>query len=657
MCTTVDESTSSSEEEIDFTCCLCMSDRDYSEFSEFPKQSNCEESKLNLKKLSAKEKDDQVFKNDKVQLDKLPNHAKEDIDLMERASITEVEKDNAERKQMNRYDPHNSLIICDTPSCNRVYHQHCHFTPIFAIPRGPWYCLVCIYSQQYQNQRLPLPATMQNNMLPKTPKKRGRPRKNTSPSAKRGLFPLKSILPFFPKDKIYPPPMDPTCQIKKTLSSDDFQLPSTLLISTNQAQNALTTPDDSVILQFEKHSSELKISIIEQNLSKLRSAVSQCLIRIRTCENAIRIYTESDRSRKELLLAATQKRCLPAELVLSKHKLMNNQWRIRSLLDSLKNYIKYGGSSNGPRGRSEPRCEEEDETDSESGRDDESNLSVKIKQEKNNLDQLCKSKVGTSIINEAEEESIIACTICFSSESTEKNDILLCDGLDCCRAFHMECLKPKVTQEDLQNDPDDTWFCPYCTSLGKLIDSVQHEYYGDDKDAMGDEWEDVDDVFKGLEDEMKAWGLGRDGSRNIEVKKGMVISKKATLKLLGMDEVVDNDEEDDEDDDEDYNDAVPSKANSDDDSESSGSLDDISSIESQIEKSEILALKSGSESESESDESSLEVEDSMRPMRRRRRRKDGSPNKVPDGDTDVGTLDERNIIRGKRNRTKVDYRR
>jgi ribosomal protein L37AE/L43A len=39
------------------------------------------------------------------------------------------------------YDEQNAMVLCDT--CDRPYHQRCHFIPIITLPRGDWHCLIC----------------------------------------------------------------------------------------------------------------------------------------------------------------------------------------------------------------------------------------------------------------------------------------------------------------------------------------------------------------------------------------------------------------------------------------------------------------------------------------------------------------------------------
>ena len=61
----------------------------------------------------------------------------------------------------------------------------------------------------------------------------------------------------------------------------------------------------------------------------------------------------------------------------------------------------------------------------------------------------------------------LTCSNCHLSHATDTNDMLLCDGVGCFRAFHMECLEPKLTSEELKDV--ESWFCPLCMAHGNLI--------------------------------------------------------------------------------------------------------------------------------------------------------------------------------------------
>ena len=88
----------------------------------------------------------------------------------------------------------------------------------------------------------------------------------------------------------------------------------------------------------------------------------------------------------------------------------------------------------------------------------------------------------------------------MNGDSTDENDVILCDGEDCHRAFHMKCVYPNVTQEDIENEDED-WFCPLCASVANLMGEMHDLCIGeghhddDDGDASSGSWEEVHDIF------------------------------------------------------------------------------------------------------------------------------------------------------------------
>jgi hypothetical protein len=52
----------------------------------------------------------------------------------------------------------------------------------------------------------------------------------------------------------------------------------------------------------------------------------------------------------------------------------------------------------------------------------------------------------------------IACFACGSGEEAHNNHILLCDGEECDRAYHMHCLTPRLVRLPRAR----LWFCPAC---------------------------------------------------------------------------------------------------------------------------------------------------------------------------------------------------
>ncbi|KAJ0390738.1 hypothetical protein P43SY_010438 [Pythium insidiosum] len=83
----------------------------------------------------------------------------------------------------------------------------------------------------------------------------------------------------------------------------------------------------------------------------------------------------------------------------------------------------------------------------------------------------------------------ICCSRCNSTDTTEHNDILLCDAEGCFRAFHQRCQIPEVRTEDIPSG-DEPWFCPACLALFNALKCLNY--------AFGTTWEHVDAVFPEL---------------------------------------------------------------------------------------------------------------------------------------------------------------
>ncbi|KAL4521386.1 hypothetical protein Ndes2437B_g08023 [Nannochloris sp. 'desiccata'] len=67
----------------------------------------------------------------------------------------------------------------------------------------------------------------------------------------------------------------------------------------------------------------------------------------------------------------------------------------------------------------------------------------------------------------------IFCAKCQGNESTDDNDIILCDG-HCNRAYHVKCLIPPVDPETLPED--EGWLCPSCDRKIDMIDDINDEF-------------------------------------------------------------------------------------------------------------------------------------------------------------------------------------
>lgn len=82
----------------------------------------------------------------------------------------------------------------------------------------------------------------------------------------------------------------------------------------------------------------------------------------------------------------------------------------------------------------------------------------------------------------------IFCGKCLKSDSTDDNDIIMCDGM-CDRAYHMKCVFPPLDASVLEDDSDEGWLCPACDRKIDMIDEINDEF-GTDYDYE-DSWEKI----------------------------------------------------------------------------------------------------------------------------------------------------------------------
>ena len=300
----------------------------------------------------------------------------------------------------------------------------------------------------------------------------------------------------------------------------------------------------------------------------------------------------------------------------------------------------------------------------------------------------------------------LQCCICHTDHATDENDLVMCDGIGCYRAFHMKCVKPALTMADVEQEDDD-WFCPLCRTLSQTLLSVQVEY-------MGEEWEQerYEQQYNKKSstntdtDSHKSWDkphevfptAEQDYAAACQMKQGL--RNKATddliARILGVDQLSDHDSDDEVEDghfdldsfqrrrrrptvDGTNDDNASSLSNhslaNDDDDESSHSsqatLVEMSSVELEIGKGELDALSKASSEEEEDDEANDSTGRRRRrrsPRRRVRTANDDaekeSSDQSPTGNTtkngamavaNLGDFNEGNIIQGKRGRKPVDY--
>ena len=109
----------------------------------------------------------------------------------------------------------------------------------------------------------------------------------------------------------------------------------------------------------------------------------------------------------------------------------------------------------------------------------------------------------TSFTQHADENGMISvdeihCSKCSKGDFDESHDIYLCDMKGCDRAYHLSCLDPPLTKEDVSSDPNDDWFCWECRVLADILFLIN--------DSFEENYEHVDNVF-GDEDEVEEGGV------------------------------------------------------------------------------------------------------------------------------------------------------
>jgi PHD-finger len=303
----------------------------------------------------------------------------------------------------------------------------------------------------------------------------------------------------------------------------------------------------------------------------------------------------------------------------------------------------------------------------------------------------------------------LKCCVCLKGECSDENDLLLCDGNGCFRAYHMECLHPHVSPETAAEDhADDDWFCPLCETLADVLYQIQvgtvggeeweerrlarHQQQSNaaEETDVGDSlasWTDADQVFHDAEwayqtvQQMRQGVHTADSQRLLSQVLGMEPStpehkrppQNTVNRLHPTVNAADNEPEDDDNVDEDGHFDMYSyqeerriereerrkETGEDDDSVSTHSsqvtLVELSSVELNVGKDELAALTDVEEDESDEDEKPP-VRQSRR-LRTRHPRNAGQPlgNGPNDENADLGRMDVTNIVAGKRKRKTVDY--
>ena len=221
--------------------------------------------------------------------------------------------------------------------------------------------------------------------------------------------------------------------------------------------------DEAELLkQFDHKAASLKAEATEVELVRLGKSLEHSISSMRAAEHTISAYTLTERSRKVLISNFPR---IPSELMHAKIKYAQNKFKIRQQLLSLQRYI----FDLPP--RPEPRFGFIGKDDLERNGDNSQQRQGEYDPTRDNA--TVRQKTAPSDVSDDGNEDIVdsetvICCVCHDGTSTRHNDIVLCEGLGCFRAFHMGCVRPKLTLKDLKNQryQEDDWFCPYCTKVG-----------------------------------------------------------------------------------------------------------------------------------------------------------------------------------------------
>jgi hypothetical protein len=529
------------------------------------------------------------------------------------------------------YDPHNALVYCD--SCDRIFHQKCHFSvPLLTLPRGKWHCLVCQTTIAKNANEMNRKEDSDNSKLFISPPE-------TSAATLEAQFDLKHA---FTKAKLLHTYIG---QFKRSLQLQ--------LAKYRQAKTAV----DALTSTQKNRNHFLGSQELSQTLYRLfggRNKLREMMVNL----ESVRLC-KSDNWNNLLDFAKT----------------VNQDFCQRVLFP-------FGLSCDRRREIRTPEFDEEVVSDL---LPDE--IVVDYHTEPKAIKQTLQNStisVKTDVLNE--DESCIslhnlACSVCRTSKATDLNDLILCDGAGCFRAYHCHCVFPNVTQKELECDD---WFCPICSTVAECLMLIQTEYNGDDweqrrierelnnmpTDGSLKSWEAVDEVNPNAAWEFATATQMKDGVCN-------AATRRLLAQVTGEDPELDGTagamEEEDDDEDDDHFDLEVFEAQRrkeqedtegrsecfDDVSQthsSQATLAETSSVEMEIGKDELQALATDNDQNSDGEGSNnLDCNEQSRRSRRLKKKLTVNSNTSADSSSDPGKLDSSNIVHGKRGRKKIDY--
>ncbi|KAG7356441.1 PHD-finger domain containing protein [Nitzschia inconspicua] len=607
------------------------------------------------------------------------------------------------------YDRNNALVYCD--SCNRLYHQKCHFVPLLVIPRGDWNCLICSIQQQQQQQAKPTKTISPSH------KKRKRSSGKTSSS----------------KDDVESLPIHDNKEWRKFLNR---KVTDHLFQTPTRADEIQATPGNAVgdvkslQKEWEIASAVYKAQLWHRQMKQFKTFLTSQASNIRRTNSALATMTSTKRNRQYFSGNGARSQELAQTIVQqtgAKFKIRNafislETLRIRDepvdfacLVSWCKQHpqhaahvFPFGAEKWKNDRRIVPRTEErkienakgnhfdlDTSIKGKSGHGVPSEINVNGKKasmatnpSKSAGEKERKTKSSTSVTkaknghqrgDEDDDSGIsldnLQCSVCMIGDSTDENDVILCDGQNCHRAFHMKCVYPAVSMDDVENEEED-WFCPICTGVSTLMGEMHDLCIGSEDPDIEDEsmasWDDIMDIFPDSEWEYHTALKLLKGKRNADTQRLLAMYLGENINDQPVQMPVGSDSEDENDyslfDEQSFaerkkkkREAVEKSDSDDSTTSSQATLVAMSSVED-VDRDELAALAADGEMLHDDESSAAGSEDGsdegrMRKSRRLRKKMlhaDGDDSRSVENGADFS---EANIIEGKRRRTKVDYRK
>jgi hypothetical protein len=528
------------------------------------------------------------------------------------------------------YDPHNALVYCD--GCDRMFHQKCHFVPILKVPQGEWKCLLCTsYNNKHQNEHNKLFAS------PPLPdqKKAEMDFEFTSSQAKAKLWQQ---------------------QLKSAKTFLNSQASNIRMAQTALDTLTSTKRNRAMLLENKRKSQELAQTLLRITTAKWK--LRQALLSLED------LRTSTNNSiRPEKLLEWCQEHPKYAHHVIPNgiDLFLNNARKVPRTREMKLESITSQETKKGDAVPIEIVCS--DQTISTPDRKSRYEIPISPKEQENKNDD---NDSGITLDD-------LQCCICMVGDSTDENDVVLCDGEKCYRAFHMKCVHPHLKREDIENEDED-WFCPLCSAISNFTHQMQIACEGED-DENEKEWDSPDDVFPNSQWEYEVAIKYSQGKQNDDIQELLrtylgedIVSpeKGQATNPIGSDSEDENDyslfdEESFKERKEKKGQELETEEQEDDGDRSSQATWLSSSVELNIGRAELAALSEDEDTESSRDSDTSSASSSGSNNRRRSRRLRAISNSNDSrtiNNQDIGAdFDESNILEGKRRRKAVDYQK